>query len=271
MLATLIPAITALAIKPNSRISIGLRLVVAGSLFVFIMPLVLITGSRAGILAMVMATGGSYLLLNQSSINLRTAFGSLSVKQQRVLKLAGLVTVVAVCAIIIALITMGRAVAVDRLFAQDVDADARLRLFPIMATMARDYFPMGAGFGSFPTIFRIVEPDWYLRPSYFNHAHNDVVEVLIEGGLFAMILAGVFAAWWVRMAIRLWRAGQSRDYTLVLGRLGTIQTLVLILASVVDYPLRTPLLQIIFLLAIVLIVRASAKLTERSIELGGQE
>lgn len=106
------------------------------------------------------------------------------------------------------------------------------------------YFPFGSGFGSFAAVYQIAERDALLSPNYLNAAHNDLLQIGVEGGIAAYLLLGAFLLWWIGTAVALFRHGQnSRQY---LGRAGFVVTLILFAASLTDYPLRTPLLGAVF-------------------------
>ena len=113
--------------------------------------------------------------------------------------------------------------------------------------MIRIYFPAGSGFGGFDTIFRVHEPYALLKPTYFNHAHNDWLEILLDGGLPAALLLVVALGWWLRASIRVWRA--SADSNMLLGRAGSAALLLILIASAVDYPARTPMMMAMIVLA----------------------
>lgn len=132
----------------------------------------------------------------------------------------------------------GRAVAIDRLFAIDAAADMRVRAIPTLRLLVGQFFPFGSGMGSFDAMFRIAEPFGLLKPTYFNHAHNDYAELLIEAGLpGALLLVGALV-WWARASWRAWRPSPGIDQA---GRLGSAMILLILAASAVDYPARTPL------------------------------
>lgn len=259
MLTCLIPMLALLVPYFSDRIPIGLRVAIASVLSLFIIPLVLVTGSRTGILLLVVGCAGGLLLVRKSGINMRAAFGPPSSWLRRLMRAAPLALSIGLAALVVTLMVSGRAIAINRLFDQDVEADDRLQLFTTMIDMARAHFPFGTGFGTFPTMFKIVEPDWYVRAPYFNHAHNDLLEIIIEGGILSLALMLAFIAWWSIISLRLWRSDSSSDRKIALGRLGSIITLIFTLASVVDYPLRTPIGQVLFLFAMVLMARATEK------------
>ena len=120
--------------------------------------------------------------------------------------------------------------------------ELRVRLAPILQEMTLAYFPFGTGFGAFETAYYIHEPSELLNPLYLNQAHNDILQVVIEGGLvsLAITLAGI--VWLARIVLRMFR-GTARDRKLALAASGV--GIALVMASAVEYPLRTPLFQMI--------------------------
>jgi O-antigen ligase len=106
--------------------------------------------------------------------------------------------------------------------------------------MMSDFFPVGSGFGSFDPVYRSYERVETLSTTYVNHAHNDVVQLIIEGGLPATALILTFAGWFVVRAVHLWRQRLVSNQQL-LGRVASAALLMIMLSSLVDYPLRTPM------------------------------
>ena len=97
-----------------------------------------------------------------------------------------------------------------------------------------------------------------LRPFYMNHVHNDWLELALTGGVPAMLLVVVaLIAYGVRLT-RTLMAGAERGEELVMRRLGLVMLLLLALASVTDYPLRTPAFACLAAIAIVLAFTAPA-------------
>jgi O-antigen ligase len=110
--------------------------------------------------------------------------------------------------------------------------------------MIQTFFPVGTGFGSFESAYRGFEPFQNLAPMYMNQAHNDWLQIILEGGLAGLFLLAVFVGWWGRTAIRVWRnGGGERDFRL--ARLGSVLLLLVMIASITDYPARTPLIMVI--------------------------
>lgn len=142
-----------------------------------------------------------------------------------------------------------RAVSINRLFTVDVGQDMRGKGLPIVLHMIREYFPFGTGLGSFDPMFRLHEPITLLKPTYFNHAHNDFLEVVLDAGLPAALLLLVSLGWWAWASMRAWQERSSRRH--VLSRLGSAILFLVMLASIVDYPARTPMIMAIAVIAAV--------------------
>lgn len=149
--------------------------------------------------------------------------------------LAGILAVIAIGVMVSVL--AGRAEALDRLFAMDQGQDMRARGLPVVLDMIRAYLPLGTGLGTFDPVFRTNEPLALLKPTYFNHAHNDILELVLTAGTPGLILLLAVMVWWLWASVAAWR-GQGTDATL--PKLGSAILLLVFLASIFDYPARTP-------------------------------
>ena len=107
--------------------------------------------------------------------------------------------------------------------------------------MLENHWVLGTGFGSFEQVFHVYEPSALLFPSYVNQAHIDWAQFIIEGGALAGILLIGLLAWLVkRVAI------MASQQALRVDAVFWMSLLVLIaMASAIDYPLRTPLFQVV--------------------------
>jgi O-antigen ligase len=103
---------------------------------------------------------------------------------------------------------------------------------------ARDVFPFGSGFGSFERVIPAYEDPSAVTAKFLNHAHNDYLEVLMELGLPGSVLVGMALIWWGWRTFVIWRKEDPDESRL--RRAAAIAVLVVILHSLVDYPLRTP-------------------------------
>src|SRR5690606_23785305 len=103
-------------------------------------------------------------------------------------------------------ITLGRAVSLDRMFALDAGEDLRRRALSTVWEMTQLYFPFGSGVGTFDPVYRIHEPDELLSFAYLNHAHNDLLEIVLDAGLLGLLLLLTAVAWWFWKSFNTWRS-----------------------------------------------------------------
>lgn len=203
----------------------------------FVIAVIVTTGSRAGLAATVAALA---LSIPMAPVAGRIRWSRAARRQAA----AGAVVLIVLLG---ALVFFGRAVSVDRLTdADNYTAELRVRFTPLLVALVRGFGWAGSGFGTFDAVFRAGEPDWALKPTFFNRAHNEVLEVAITGGVAALAAVSAFLVWTARRTIAAWRHPEG-----MLARLGSIVALLLGLASLVDYPLRTPLLGAVFALGVV--------------------
>lgn len=218
------------------------RLWAAFGIGLFLVPMILVTGSRAG-----MALGGLGIVAAYLMVPRKRRGEGMSGRWGRMSKIAIWAAPVALS---VAVILLGRALAFERLVAvDDIQMEQRLRYTPLMLDIVRDFFPLGTGFGTFDPIFRLYEPDEALNPLYFNRAHNDLIELAITGGVPALIALALFLIWWVRRSILVFLSLRLHSQPMFFARLGALMVLMLFLASLVDYPLRTPLMAVVFAIA----------------------
>jgi O-antigen ligase len=150
--------------------------------------------------------------------------------------------------VLAATLMLSRAEAIQRLLNIETGEDARVEAAPTLFTMAGDFFPIGTGFGTFDPVFRYYEPLELLSPKYLNHAHNDLLELIITGGLPGILLLVIFLFWLGKQALRAWLIKQTNQDA-ALARAASVMVLLALLSSLVDYPLRTPLMAAIFSIA----------------------
>jgi O-antigen ligase len=160
----------------------------------------------------------------------------------------------AVAALLPIALLVARSGALARLIADPVD-QTRAAAWGPMVHAARMFFPFGSGFGTFEPVYRMVEPDSLLSTIYLNQAHNEPLQLAIEGGLPALVLLVLFLGWWALAVARAVRPRESNPRR-ALAMAMAAATLIMMLSSLVDYPLRTPLLSALFALACVELVRA---------------
>ena len=112
----------------------------------------------------------------------------------------------------------------------------------------RDSGLAGSGIGTFTAIYPRYEDPATIERTYVNHAHNDYLELALEGGIPAIALMILFAIWWGARAFTIWRSPNAAE----LGRAACIASAAILLHSLVDYPLRTAAIATIFAMALAL-------------------
>jgi O-antigen ligase len=115
----------------------------------------------------------------------------------------------------------------------------------------KDSFPAGSGLGSFPQVYRTYENQNAVGSELVNHAHNDYLEFVLELGLPGLLLILAFIFWWSSRTIHVWRSSYKGGD---LGRAGSVVVLVVLLHSVVDYPIRTSAIAVLFAMACALMI-----------------
>ncbi|KZE13276.1 O-antigen ligase family protein [Sphingomonas hankookensis] len=205
--------------------------VAIGLLLLFILT-ILATGSRAG---MIVGMSGTLLGLLIANVPLRRELQRYPRWVLPVL-LAGIL--VAIGGMVLLSVAADRAESINRAIVTEGDAEIRARALPVVLSMERTYWPAGTGFGSFDPVFRINEPLDLLKPTYFNHAHNDFLEIALDGGVAGLALMIAALLWWAGVSLRAWRQGKD----MVRSRLGSAILLLTLIASAFDYPARTPMM-----------------------------
>lgn len=199
--------------------------------------LMIVNGSRSGLATLAIAVttfvGCFWLTSASASRDGKT-------KSARNLPIA--LAILALPCLIAIFLMSGRITALDNLANQDPLGDLRFSLTPLLIDMALAYFPFGSGIGTFESAFYIVEPDRLLAPSYVNMAHNDLLQIVIEGGIIGILLVFAVVTLVVRAMGRLAKGLAIPEVrSLRLSVLGMV--VILVLASAFDYPLRTPIFQ----------------------------
>lgn len=216
---------------------------IAASAALFLMLLIIVTGSRAGLAIGVLGFACTPFVVSGRS---RSSDGA-SRRQARL----ALMLSCAVIGIVVALaVWMHRAVALDRLLSSDAAEEMRLRILPTVKTITQSFWPWGSGLGSFEKIYQVNEPADLLTSAYMNHAHNDWLELAMTGGLPALVLVLLAVVFWLAHAGKQ-AFSRGADRLSPLRKAGLIIVLLLALASFTDYPLRTPALSCLLALAAV--------------------
>lgn len=139
----------------------------------------------------------------------------------------------------------------------ELSAGGRITNFPDILFTLKQFWPWGSGFGTFVPVFKINENLDLMGDAYVNHAHNDLLELLIEGGLPIAVLLAVAA---LAMAIRLWRLTATRHSSEPVTALAGLTIMILAFVhSMVDYPLRMQAIAAVFAIALAFFLSPSPK------------
>lgn len=214
---------------------------------------VLVAGSRGGVLLTVLALPLAWVLG-------RASIGQSVRSVQRVSHIRlGWYAAITVAIVLGVVVALTRTASITRILDSDPLADQRFTGLSVLTKMIRDFFPLGSGFGSFASVYRAYEPLDGLSLTYLNQAHNDLLQLVIEGGIPAFAMLLVCLCWWLTRIRYLWFGSGLDNMRRRSERLGTVIIGMLLLGSILDYPLRTPLLAVIFALAATLAGTSSAK------------
>lgn len=219
------------------------RVAVAGAAAIWFFLMILASGSRTGLILGVLASGGAVWIMRQVAVRLSARMS----RRARWLAVSATIAIVAVLALVS--IAAGRAVSFDRLLLLSTGEDMRSRALPTLFDMVMTYMPVGSGFGGFEPLFQMHEPDALLKPTRFNHAHNDYIEIALEGGVAAILLLVAAMGWVLRSGLAAWRSHPVAPAT----KFGVVTLLLVLTASAVDYPARTPVVMALLAIAAVLV------------------
>lgn len=210
----------------------------------FIMVMVTLTNSRAGILIGLV-------------VSLMLAWPMLSSVGKRG-KIAGFSAALAIVAILMFAPLPATLVARLDSVADDLRWPMLLHSFEVW----RVYWLFGSGLGSFADVFMAYEKLDWLFPTYVNNVHNDYVQLGIETGVFGLAALALFSG---GLAMAIPSGLRSVNPA---ARAAAIAGLAIVVAfalhSIVDYPLRRPAAIVIFLVGVAALCRAYASARDSS-------
>ncbi|MGB3165501.1 MAG: O-antigen ligase family protein [Alteraurantiacibacter sp.] len=202
----------------------------------------LVNGSRAGLAILFVAwlVSFAWLALGLRDTVRNTTYG-------KYIKIGAVGLGLVLVAIAALLVLSGTSGAANRLSAMEGVDELRFRILPTLVSMSAETQPFGVGFGAFEYAYRMVEPAELLGPAYLNNAHNDWLQLAIEGGIPGLLIlaTGIFVM--LRQALRLRNASVptpggdwDRREAIADATMAFVVILLLAGASIFDYPVRTP-------------------------------
>ncbi|QXF11808.1 MULTISPECIES: O-antigen ligase [Sphingopyxis] len=235
-----------------------------GSIILFLI-LILVTGSRLGLMCGCIALVVGYLVIcwgfRIRYRRLNVVPSEKAVRSDTIARYALVVFPVLIVSVTGALIyASGRASSITRLLeGGDNVSEVRLAALGTVLAQLREQWLFGSGFGSFAKLFQLAEPDELLQPSYLNHAHNDWLQFPLEGGLPATLVAIAAIVWVGSSLFALLRQRWAGD------GVGLIEAIILVtsfaflaIGSLVDYPLRQPSIMMFAMFLIAIAVKGRA-------------
>lgn len=222
LIVMLVTAGTARSFAAN-RTDPALIRVVASAAIALLAAATLITASRTGFAMLVPALAAAFLILYPVKLKRWAAAAILLGGGALILLLA-------------------RSEAVRAVIQRFSETDERPLYWRDTMTAIAQYWPFGSGFGTFPKVFDATQSIETVAVQFVNNAHNDYLELALEGGLPAIVLLGLFMLFCLRAGLRLAKLDiPGRDTggehapigVACLAAIGVI-----LLHSIVDYPLR---------------------------------
>lgn len=262
LLAMIVPLAAANAVLAARR-GTGRRVwtLLGAGLAVVTVPLVVITGSRSGLVAFVIALVLGGLIWGwreREALRARSRWA-----------LAPLTIIGVILGLVALTIIAARDIAIERLRAGE--GDLRWTVWQSVVDMLPSYLPWGTGIGSYAEIYQVLEPDAMLRPTISNHAHNEFLEIAFTAGIPGVLLAGA-ATLGLGCAIRRLFSTQSGPQAqATLGRVGASLIILMAMASVADYPVRTPIFAAILAIAAIWVSRGLQSLPDGSLQGSGTD
>lgn len=197
-------------------------MVIAALSTLIIMAVVVIgTTSRMGFVLLPIAVAGSLLLLLRRHAPWRLAVPAIG-----------------------AVVAIGGFLVITGKFTQTLSRfssldDARLGYWSDIQWALQQYGLAGTGIGTFIPVFQTAESLEAVTPAITNHAHNDYLELLLGGGAAAVVLLLIFIG---LLGVATFRASRSRQSgeRAAISVAAAVSIGILLLASLVDYPLRMP-------------------------------
>jgi O-antigen ligase len=242
LLACLFPMLAVYAATARGEAdAMRMRQLLAAAIAIVLIPLILVTGSRSGLVSAVIGLTAAALLYRQPT-DVRT------IRRGKPDSVKALPILGGIAVISLALLTyfLSRAEAIDRLFMEASGEDARTDFWAVSIDLFWKYFPWGSGSGSFVEAYQIVEPTRLLDATYLNRAHNDWVETAVTFGLPGVLTLAVALVTFGMRSYRLWRGKDGRNRSVAFGRLASVMIAMIAIASTSDYPLRTPIMMGLF-------------------------
>ncbi len=131
---------------------------------------------------------------------------------------------------------------VDRLAPQAALGDLRWVLYSTTFEAIQNFFPLGSGPGTTPQVYQLYQPTTI--NAFVNHTHNDFIELMLDMGIFGLLIICLLMFFYIRRWRQLWQDKSSGFKLLQTG--AGVGILLALLYSFTDFGLHTPANAIFF-------------------------
>jgi O-antigen ligase len=195
----------------------------------------------------VLLNGSSAMLVLGPPVVLATALLALRLDQHR-LRQAFIAIAVLILASAAAIAVAGKSLPGWGLAAS---TETRSEYWGKSMQAAQDGLLTGSGIGTFEQTYGRYEDPGLVNRWYVNHAHNDYLELLVEGGIPSLLIVLAFLLWWAGQARQAWSAPDALEQ-----KAAAIASAAILLHSAFDYPLRTAAVGVVLTLCLALLAGA---------------
>ncbi|MDG2005279.1 MAG: O-antigen ligase family protein [Novosphingobium sp.] len=231
LLAMIVPIATVCAaLHAGKGISAKVVKIASIAIAIVVVPVVVMTESRAGVIVGAVALASVPLFWPR-----RPQPSQESALRRALLRGAWLLAILVVGAFWYAIVAMR-----DTSFSRFVNfgGDGRLPIWSSTFDMLGHYLPWGSGIGSYARVYLILEPSDLLEPQFTNHAHNEWLEIALTAGVPGLLIV-VAAA--LLLGVAIWHNFRSLTVPNLYNRIGLVGIFMLAIASSSDYPVRAPI------------------------------
>jgi O-antigen ligase len=144
---------------------------------------------------------------------------------------------------------------------QEPSREERLMLWKDTLRLGKDYLRFGSGFNTFEEVFPMYKTS--TSQMIFQYAHNDLLQLLAEGGVAAVGLALWFIVGWYREVIARWwkRQDPFADHMALAGMTAVFAMLI---HSLTDFNLHIPANAILIVTVLAATINAVRVMSSRS-------
>lgn len=120
----------------------------------------------------------------------------------------------------------------------------RLRIWDTTWAAIQDHWIVGSGLGTYEQVIPLYEDSDAVTSTFVAKAHNEYLQVLMEGGIAGTTILIVCIWWVVLKTTELWSESSSEPLLLI-QKAASFALIILSVHSLVDYPVRTPAMSLI--------------------------